>query len=222
MLRQGKQYRLPKGILGQRSNTDLRRFTRILGIEGLFPHWEDRLLNVLLGDTENNPFLIKQRPYENCGAFMSTLNAISGAIQSYQKITFTYKDKTFSAIEPYRLVNDKGLWYLAARHGRTLKSFAVSRMAHVQVSNTRFSPDPVVSQQVEHAESIWYGDELTEVLISVSARAAHPRQIIPLIKYWLPEVEVIQPASIRNQIIDDMRCALNKYNAMNGDSSDEQ
>ncbi len=48
LLRQGKQYRLPKGILGQRSNTDLRRFTRILGIEGLFPRWEDRLLNVLL------------------------------------------------------------------------------------------------------------------------------------------------------------------------------
>ena len=98
----------------------------------------------------------------------------------------------------------------------------------------RFNPDPVVSQQVELAESIWYGDELTEVLISVSAcaasyftrrnlypgqeiihttpagdlliisRVAHPRQIIPLIKYWLPEVEVIKPASIRNQIIDDM------------------
>ncbi|MGR2858010.1 DeoR family transcriptional regulator, partial [Erwinia sp. 1181_3] len=100
LLRQGKQYRLPKGILGQRSNTDLRRFTRILGIEGLFPRWEDRLLNVLLGDTENNPFLIKQRPYENCGAFMSTLNAISGAIQAYQKIDFTYKDKMFSATEP--------------------------------------------------------------------------------------------------------------------------
>jgi transcriptional antiterminator len=33
LLRQGKQYRLPKGILGKRSNTDLRRFTRILGIE---------------------------------------------------------------------------------------------------------------------------------------------------------------------------------------------
>ena len=171
LLRQGKQYRLPKGILGKRSNTDLRRFTRILGIEGLFPRWEDRLLNVLLGDTENNPFLIKQRPYENCGAFMSTLNAISGAIQASQKIAFTYKNKMFSATEPYRVVNDRGLWYLAARHEGTLKSFAVSTITHVQVSNMRFSPDPVVIQQVELAESIWYGDELTEVLIAVSARA---------------------------------------------------
>lgn len=78
----------------------------------------------------------------------------------------------FSATEPYRVVNDRGLWYLAARHEGTLKSFAVSTMMHVQVSNIRFGPDPLVSQQVELAENIWYGDELTEVLISVSARAA--------------------------------------------------
>lgn len=251
LLRQGKQYRLPKGILGQRSNTDLRRFTRILGIEGLFPRWEDRLLNILLGDTENNPFLIKQRPCKNCSAFMSTLNAISRAVQTSQKIAFTYKDKTFSPTEPYRAVNDKGLWYLAVRHEGTLKSFAVYTMTHVQVSNMRFNSDSVMGQQVEHAESICYGDELIEVLISVLARAAsyfsrcnlypgqeiihttpagdvliisrvaHPRLIIPLIKYWLHEVGVIKPASIRNQIIDNMRSALTLYDEMNGDSSDE-
>lgn len=53
-------------------------------------------------------------------------------------------------------MNDRGLWYLAARHEGKLKSFAVSTMTHVQVSNMRFNPDPVVSQQVELAESIWY------------------------------------------------------------------
>ncbi|HFO0255009.1 TPA: helix-turn-helix transcriptional regulator [Raoultella ornithinolytica] len=172
-------------------------------------------------------------------------------MQASLKIAFTYKDKTFVATEPYRVVNDRGLWYLAARYEGKLKSFAVSTMTHVQVSNMRFNPDPVVSQQVELAESIWYGDELTEVLISVSAcaasyftrrnlypgqeiihttpagdlliisRVAHPRQIIPLIKYWLPEVEVIKPASIRNQIIDDMRSALTRYDEMNGETSDE-
>jgi predicted DNA-binding transcriptional regulator YafY len=58
---------------------------------------------------------------------MSTLNAISGAIQAYQKIDFTYKDKMFSATEPYRVVNDKGLWYLAARHEGMLKSLQFPR-----------------------------------------------------------------------------------------------
>jgi hypothetical protein len=62
LIRLAGRYRLPEGVLGQRSNTDLRHFTRILGIEGLFPRWDDRLLNILLGNTKNNPFLIKQRP----------------------------------------------------------------------------------------------------------------------------------------------------------------
>lgn len=252
LLRQGKQYRLPRGILGQRSNTDLRRFTRILGIEGLFPRWDDRLLNVLLGDTENNPFLIKQRPYENCGEFMATLNALSDAVRACKRISFTYKDKAFSQTEPYRIVSDKGIWYLAVCDGSVLKSFVISAMVDVQVSNKSFPLDHAINQQIENAESIWYGDELTEVLISVSARVApyfrrralypgqeiihttpagdlllisrvaHPGQIIPLIKYWMPEVEVIQPVSIRNQIIDDVRCALDKYTRINKEEPDDK
>ena len=212
LIREGKYYRLPKGVLGQRSNTDLRRFTRIFGIEGLFPRWEDHLLNLLLGETDNNPFLIKNRPHENCGAFMSSLNALSEAIRAGKRISFTYKGKAFSQSEPYRLVSDKGIWYLAALDGGTLKSFVISAMTDIQVSNKAFMPDPEVHQRIEEAESIWYGDELTEVLVSVSARVApyfrrralypgqeiihttstgdlliisrvaHPGQIIPLIK----------------------------------------
>ncbi|WP_250110777.1 DeoR family transcriptional regulator [Escherichia coli] len=49
LIRQNGRYRLSDGVLGQRSNADLRHFTRILGIEGLFPLWDDRLLSILLG-----------------------------------------------------------------------------------------------------------------------------------------------------------------------------
>lgn len=252
LIREGKYYRLPKGVLGQRSNTDLRRFTRIFGIEGLFPRWEDHLLNLLLGETDNNPFLIKNRPHENCGAFMSSLNALSEAIRAGKRISFTYKGKAFSQSEPYRLVSDKGIWYLAALDGGTLKSFVISAMTDIQVSNKAFMPDPEVHQRIEEAESIWYGDELTEVLVSVSARVApyfrrralypgqeiihttstgdlliisrvaHPGQIIPLIKYWMPEVEVIQPVSIRNQIIDDVRCTLDKYTRIHEEETNDK
>ncbi|STL92089.1 putative transcriptional regulator, HTH [Escherichia coli] len=89
---------LSDGVLGQRSNADLRHFTRILGIEGLFPRWDDRLLSILLGNTKNNPFLIKQRPYENCGSFMSILNVLSDAILSQKKVNFNYKIKSFGLL----------------------------------------------------------------------------------------------------------------------------
>jgi predicted DNA-binding transcriptional regulator YafY len=34
-----------------------------------------------------------------------------------------YKAKSYSAIEPYRLVSDRGIWYLAAIEGGVLKKF---------------------------------------------------------------------------------------------------
>ncbi len=101
LIRQNGRYRLSDGVLGQRSNADLRHFTRILGIEGLFPRWDDRLLSILLGNTKNNPFLIKQRPYENCGSFMSILNVLSDAILSQKKVNFNYKDKEFRAVDGF-------------------------------------------------------------------------------------------------------------------------
>ncbi|EOB6056070.1 helix-turn-helix transcriptional regulator, partial [Escherichia coli] len=172
LIRQNGRYRLSDGVLGQRSNADLRHFTRILGIEGLFPRWDDRLLSILLGNTKNNPFLIKQRPYENCGSFMSILNVLSDAILSQKKVNFNYKDKEFRAVEPYRLVNDNGLWYLAAAHDSTLKSFVISSVKDVCMSNISFRIIPEINEKIEKTDGIWYSEDLIEVLISVSAHVA--------------------------------------------------
>ncbi|EFP98678.1 hypothetical protein EC182770_4459 [Escherichia coli 1827-70] len=34
---------------------------------------------------------------------------------------------------------------------------------------------------------------------------------MPLMKYWIPDVEVIQPASIRQQLAEDIQSALKRY-----------
>lgn len=38
----------------------------------------------------------------------------------------------------------------------------------------------------------------------------------------MPEVEVIQPVSIRNQIIDDVRCTLDKYTRIHDEEPDDK
>lgn len=153
------------------------------------------------------------------------------------------------SVEPYRLVNDKGLWYLAARHSDTLKSFAVSAIKEVIEENVSFKKDADIHEKIEHTESIWYGENIIEVLISVSAcvapkfirrpllpgqeiihtsqsgdllvisRIVHPDQIIPLMKYWMPDVEVIQPHSIRIQITKDIYQTLRRYTLENNVTS---
>ncbi|QHB31055.1 WYL domain-containing protein [Yersinia canariae] len=240
--RKGKNYYLARGALGQRSNTDLRRFTHILGINGLFPRWDDPLLTLLLGATDNNPFLIKPRAFENCAVFLSTLNTLAEATQQSKAVSFTYSDKKYCDVEPYRLVSDRGIWYLAGVDNHLLKSFVVSGISGLLVSQVVFTSQSNIHARIEEADSIWYGEEHFEVLLSVSPQVAHHfrrralypqqeiihtspdgrmllisqvhhlNQIIPLIKYWLPHVEVIQPASVRQRILSDIREALNGAN----------
>ena len=45
----------------------------------------------------------------------------------------------------------------------------------------------------------------------VISRVTHTDQIMPLMKYWIPDVEVIQPASIRQQLAEDIQSALKRY-----------
>ncbi|CNK50407.1 Uncharacterised protein [Yersinia intermedia] len=139
-------------------------------------------------------------------------------------------------------MSERGIWYLAGVDNHLLKSFVVSGISGLLVSQVLFTSQSNIHASIEKADSIWYGEEHFEVLLSVSPLVAHhfrcralyprqeiihtssdgrmllisqvhhPDQIIPLIKYWLPHVEVVQPASIRKQILQDIRSALKHEN----------
>lgn len=48
-------------------------------------------------------------------------------------------------------------------------------------------------------------------ILDYISRVTHTDQIMPLMKYWIPDVEVIQPASIRQQFAEDIQSALKRY-----------
>ncbi|MEN1933504.1 WYL domain-containing protein [Escherichia coli] len=156
---------------------------------------------------------------------MSILNVLSDAMLSQKKVNFNYKDKEFRAVEPYRLVNDNGLWYLAAAHDSTLKSFVISSVKDVCMSNIAFRIIPEINEKNRKRQmvsgiaktlskfsfqfphmllrglpTVIYcpGQEIIHTSRSgdllVISRVTHTDQIMPLMKYWIPDVEVIQPA----------------------------
>lgn len=93
----------------------------------------------------------------------------------------------------------------------------------------------------EKTDGIWYVEDLIAVLISVSAHVApwftrrhllpeqeiihtslscdlllishvaYTNQITPLMKCWMPNVEVIQPISIIQQLAEDIQSSLKHY-----------
>ena len=77
-----------------------------------------------------------------------------------------------TAVEPYKLINQKGIWYLAAWHEGKLKSFAASRMAALMVEETIFVPRAHVEEDLADSDGIWLGSERQRVLILVSGQVA--------------------------------------------------
>ena len=146
--------------------------------------------------------------------------------------------KLRDAVEPYKLINQKGIWYLAAWDEGKLKSFAVSRMAALMVEETTFVPREHVEEDLAKSDGIWLGSDRRRVLIQVSSQVATffrrrnllPNQVIekesaggdilvsttvaqaeevlPIIRYWIPHVRILEPIAMQEQLEESLASYL--------------
>ena len=100
-----------------------------------------------------------------------------------------------------------------------------------------FKPNPDILKQLEDEDSIWFGREKSEVILKVhadvvlhfmqrqlfpeqelvktledggilvSSKISHAMQLLPLVRYWSPHVEIISPESLQ----DELETGLNGY-----------
>jgi predicted DNA-binding transcriptional regulator YafY len=74
---------------------------------------ENTFLRRIFDDTVRSAYLVKGHSYENISGKEETFKRIEEAIIDHKKMTFWYKS-TQRTVEPYHLINQKGIWYLAA------------------------------------------------------------------------------------------------------------
>ncbi|WP_343806170.1 helix-turn-helix transcriptional regulator [Marinobacterium maritimum] len=238
--RKGKIYWLLETSLGKRSNKDLRHFARTLDIEGMFPFLDDKLISTLLDQSQRAPYLVKGMSFENAKLFASEFKILEESIRQYRMITFLYKGKNYDSVHPYRLVNYKGVWYLAGTHDDRLKSFVISGISSISIKPDCFSLNKDIDETIQNCSSIWYGSDSTEVILKaspdisnyfqrrsllpdqkvihqfdnggllLSSKINHPTQITPLVKYWVPHLEVLSPNSVKEKVINDLSQALDQ------------
>lgn len=126
-------------------------------------------------------------------------------------------------VAPYRLVSNAGIWYLAAADEGRVKSYAFAKISALSCRDEIYTPDPAISTQLDQEDSIWLNAKKTEVILAitpvaapyfrrrklisqqviekelenggliVSGKFAHPNQILPIVRYWIPHVRIISP-----------------------------
>jgi predicted DNA-binding transcriptional regulator YafY len=235
----GDCYHLHPTCLGKLSLRDVERFAGLAGVRGLFPSLSDDFLRDIFDSRLQSALLVKGPNYEDLGGREGCFRQLEQAILAHHPIAFEYQKnegtKTYAGVEPYKLVNQDGIWYLAAKDGGKLKAYTFSKIDRLQVGSATFVPDPGVNTTLAQEDSIWLSDNKKEVVLKiareaagyfrrrkliasqviekeledggliVSCKVAHPNQILPIVRYWLPSVRIISPEGLQADMESQMR-----------------
>ena len=233
------RYHLDPAYLGKLSLRDVARFASLAGVRGLFPTLSDDFLRDIFDSRIQTTLLVKGPHYEDLGGKEGSFGQLKQAILAHHLIAFDYQKndgpKSYADVQPYKLVNHDGIWYLAAKDGGKLKAYTFVKIDRLQVLGATFTPDPAVNKTLAEEDDIWLNPIKTEVVLKiareaagyfrrrklianqviekeledggllVSGKVAHPNQILPIVRYWLPNVRIISPEGLQAEMESQMR-----------------
>ncbi|HRO78696.1 MAG TPA: WYL domain-containing protein [Acinetobacter towneri] len=225
--------------LGNYGVQDIVRFAQLSGVQKLYPKLNAPFLSGILDPRKLQAYAAKGYTFEDASLFTEHFKQLNTAIQQKQQVHFLYKDVS-RCVQPYRIIHHHGSWYLAAVEEGELKTYRLSRIGDISlVKNNFFETDPIILQRLEHEDSIWFGAEKTEVILTVhsdvamyflqrnllpeqkivkkledgglliSSQINHYQQILPLVRYWIPHVKVVNPIGLQEELEVELKNYLN-------------
>lgn len=225
------RYYLDPAFLGKLSTKDIDRFAGLAGVRGLFPSLSDEFLRDIFDTRIQSALLVKGHHYEDMAGKEQIFRDLEKAIIGCHQIAFDYLKaegkKSYAAMSPYKLINNKGVWYLAALDGEKLKAFSFSKIERLRMLETSFTWSQQIDKQLAEEDGIWLSEEKQEIVLKVcrevasyfkrrrlianqiiekeledggllvSAKVGHPNQILPIVRYWIPHVRIISPEALQ-------------------------
>lgn len=228
LIKANGRYKMDEAHLGKLTIRDIERFAAFTGVSGLFPEMSGQFLKEVFATNANDAWQVRGHHYEDVREHRAMFVALEQAIVQKHTVQFRYcktngDTRVRIAVEPYKLINQKGIWYLAAWDDGKLKSFAISRIEALLVDAETFVPRKQVDKELADSDGIWLGTARHRVLIQVSSQVAtffqrrnlvpnqvieketagggilvastvvHIDEILPIIRYWIPHVRVLEP-----------------------------
>ena len=141
-------------------------------------------------------------------------------------------------VAPYRLINHSGVWYLAASDNGQAKAYAFSKITALRCTDEIYVRAPELEAMLDREDSIWLNEKKTEVILTVapaaaiyfrrrkliaqqviekelenggliiSGKFAHPNQILPIVRYWIPHVRIVSPEDWQSTMERGLRAFL--------------
>lgn len=235
---------LEQKSVGHFNFAELTQFAKLSGSKHIYPEWNLPFVNQLL-EQNHQVYHIKTYAQQNTHTLQQTMLILQQAIENTIAVRFYYKDKERMVL-PYRLVY-RGVWYLAGVENKRLKTYHVSRIQHLTVSQNKFTPDTKIAEQVHNESDIWFvpSNEKIEVQLKIdkevamyfeqrslfpnqtllektqtgglllSSTVSHKMQIFPLVRFWIPHIQIVNPIAWQDELIDSLQNYIGQYQTSN-------
>ena len=236
------RYSVTPSRLGTLSLADVERFANLAGLQGMHPRLSTGFLKDILDSRLQRVLLIRGAHYESLGDSQPLFEQLKDAAQDHHAVSFAYQKadgaKLVEAAQPYGLVLQDGIWYMAATNAGKLKAYALGKIDRLLVSPDTFTPDAEVAKKLLEEDSIWLNLQKSEVVLKVAPPAAdyflrqkliggqkiekqleggnlivsgtiaHPNQILPIVRQWIPCIRIISPDGTQAEVDEQLRAYL--------------
>jgi len=232
-------YHLDSVYLGKLTHQDIERFASLAGVQGLFPSLTPKFLEEIFDNSTQGSLLVKGHNYEDLDGKEQQFTQLEEAVSLSQHIDFDYAKsdsiKHYLSAQPYKMINNKGIWYLIALDRGKLKTFSFSKISKVHIRQEIFKPDNELLTLISGDDSIWFSKDRIKVVLRISEEVAgyfirrtlisnqiiekklddgslilstkisHSNQLLPIIMYWIPHIHIISPESIQHELKQQIR-----------------
>ncbi len=185
--------------------------------------------------------LFKNLRIEDTHKFDGVFTQINSAITSRAIINLTYQGRLITQVHPYRLVNDRGIWYLSGVASGQLYSYRLAKVSQIHTTEDKYYPNPKVLENIHRVGMEWLTAENADVLLQVDAEVTShfiddvilPNQqvlkelpdgsllvscrvsklgdIMPILKQWMPRIEVLSPTTLKLELMRELYASLEKF-----------
>lgn len=243
------RYRLDPAFLGHFTAKDVRAFAALAGVQELFPHLTDEFLRDVFDARIRGSVIVRGHHHESLAGREYTFRHTERAIADRRQISFRQvragASKLRASVEPYKLLNHKGIWYLVAKEGGKVKTFAFSSIEDLLVSETNFEADPEVAKACE-GDGLWIGAEpmlvvvyvassvahyfkrrpvlvnqsIVKVLddgsLLVSTRVGHENEVLPQVRFWIPHLRIVSPEYLQVRMATELTAYVERSTSTEG------
>lgn len=227
--KQNGYYSLASYALGKLTMQDIQNFAILSGIQSLYPALDRKFMSDLLSIKLNTSYLVKHQGFEDISSKRDLFEQISGAIVRNSPISFLYKEKR-RKVNPYKLVNNNGIWYLLADENDKLKTNTFSKIKQMDWEfQEQFDPNKEFLELIATNDTNWFSNQTIEVVLEIKQEAieyflrketlpnkqileqtpdtliiatniSYDDEILRIVKYWIPYIKIQSPTYLQEKL----------------------